>query len=430
MKKLNLFLAAIATICSLTAIGQAIVPPHMNSYLVPSCVQNGTLPLLISTNTNNPNYPYNLYAVLQIADTYYNDNVNGFRKIAQPYVVDTFVSVQGLSLFANGIMTCPTYIEIHKPLGNRIGASIRYDTALPQSSDMNSLRFTELFFDSNIFIKDTFYVVADAPGGFYDIECPAICAIYTSLIKGNNMNHKPQQLCCEDMSPVSLNYNNTWEPFPIEALFGTIVDSGCYPFIYLFPILGDNVYTHAVISDENDTIEQAIDINATITELGHPIPSFIGLIYDSLDANLTFDNPNKIMVVFDSTISSYHFTIPYNNLVCNTEYDYRLFFINSLDTSYGEVKTFFYQCASGGLNEVEGNDSVRLYPNPADKEITITTAIPMQKVEITNASGQKVYEQSFKTSSVKVNTSKFSSGSYIATIHTEKGMVKKQFVVK
>ncbi|MDR1846745.1 MAG: hypothetical protein LBR17_01325, partial [Bacteroidales bacterium] len=68
----------------------------------------------------------------------------------------------------------------------------------------------ELLFDSstNIYIKDTFYIVIDVPEDpLYGSECMAVWAMTTSVIKvptGKNYCY-----CCEKMAPL-VKYDNQW----------------------------------------------------------------------------------------------------------------------------------------------------------------------------------------------------------------------------
>jgi hypothetical protein len=129
-------------------------------------------------------------------------------------------------------------------------------------------------------------------------------------------------------------------------------------------------------------------------------------------------------------------------------------FIANVDTNvyvdtnivWGETYTYIvkgvsYQCqgsfstpisytTTNGLTEVLNENIAKLYPNPTDKEITIETTLPMRKVEVINANGQTIYINEPNKNEVKINTSKFVLGNYIAVITTSKGIIKRSFVVK
>ncbi|MDR1846836.1 MAG: T9SS type A sorting domain-containing protein [Bacteroidales bacterium] len=426
-------LSVLITLCFFNLIGQPSLPLNVNHYLFPPCIQNGTLPILQSANNSDD---YSIYSTVQIKDPHNTMHESGFTKIAQPYYIDTFVSVQALSICVAGAFTCSAYLEIQQPLGNRIVAALRYDTVTNIGvSNYDSLRFTELFFDSNIFIKGLFYVVADVPRDMFAEECSSMAKIWSSLINKSQYNNKPDQLCCEDLPPFVLEYDGSWYPFgtsEIYNLFGVVVDSGCYPFIYLFPILGENVYTHATISDTNDSIQQTINVNISITDFGHPIPSFVGFIYDTISTEtcLSFANPNKMLLPFDSTINDYNFTILYNQIDCNKNYYYRYFFINALDTSYGEeIGSFIKQC-DNVLDDISNENTVKIYPNPAKNELFIQSDFKVITLEIYNNLGVKVKEIELNRHEAKIDIANLLSGNYTLKLLTTQGEVKKKIVIK
>jgi hypothetical protein len=179
-----------------------------------------------------------------------------------------------------------------------------------------------------------------------------------------------------------------------------------------------------------DTNARNITLPLDVLEFGNPLATQLGLVYDvdsnMLDFGLAIDLPLAI----DPNNSSYSYVLPATAVQHDTTYYYRAYITSYGQTSFGEIKSFVYSAVNSLPNVAADAVAATLYPNPAEKEITIETSIPMQKVEITNAVGQKVYEQALKSSSVKVNTSTFGAGSYIATIYTSQGVVRKTFVVK
>lgn len=82
-----------------------------------------------------------------------------------------------------------------------------------------------------------------------------------------------------------------------------------------------------------------------------------------------------------------------------------------------------------GLNDVETLSS-SVYPNPAKDQVTFTTSSKMNKVEIFNMVGQKVYENNVNGIATSVNVSNFNAGSYIAKIYTQSGVATQRLIVK
>lgn len=86
--------------------------------------------------------------------------------------------------------------------------------------------------------------------------------------------------------------------------------------------------------------------------------------------------------------------------------------------------------ASHGLTSVDVNELSYVYPNPAKDEVIIASSIEMNKVEIYNMVGQKVYESNAGGISARVNVANFNTGSYVAKIYTEAGIATKKIIVE
>ncbi|MFV0499971.1 MAG: T9SS type A sorting domain-containing protein [Bacteroidales bacterium] len=86
--------------------------------------------------------------------------------------------------------------------------------------------------------------------------------------------------------------------------------------------------------------------------------------------------------------------------------------------------------ATHGLTSVDVNELSYVYPNPAKDEVIIASSIEMNKVEIYNMVGQKVYESNAGGISARVNVANFNTGSYVAKIYTEAGIATKKIIVE
>lgn len=82
------------------------------------------------------------------------------------------------------------------------------------------------------------------------------------------------------------------------------------------------------------------------------------------------------------------------------------------------------------LTSVDVNELSYVYPNPAKDEVIIASSIEMNKVEIYNMVGQKVYESNAGGISARVNVANFNTGSYVAKIYTEAGIATKKIIVE
>jgi hypothetical protein len=99
----------------------------------------------------------------------------------------------------------------------------------------------------------------------------------------------------------------------------------------------------------------------------------------------------------------------------------------------GGVKTDLYMfplIETVDLDDAELDKYIYVYPNPAMNEVIFAASVCLEKVELFNILGQRVYEQQLKANSTTIEISGFSSGNYIAKLHTSKGVMVKKFVVE
>ncbi|MDR0790177.1 MAG: T9SS type A sorting domain-containing protein, partial [Bacteroidales bacterium] len=76
-----------------------------------------------------------------------------------------------------------------------------------------------------------------------------------------------------------------------------------------------------------------------------------------------------------------------------------------------DVHAFIFPIIEGsGLNDVEINNLTYVYPNPAKNEVMLASSYKMNKVEIFNMLGQKVYESDVNGISTTVNVVDFTAG--------------------
>lgn len=83
-----------------------------------------------------------------------------------------------------------------------------------------------------------------------------------------------------------------------------------------------------------------------------------------------------------------------------------------------------------GLSSIELNNLSYVYPNPANNQVTIASSLNMEKVEIFNMVGQKVYEVNASGNAVSVDVSNFNTGTYVTKIHTDAGIATKKVIVR
>ena len=83
-----------------------------------------------------------------------------------------------------------------------------------------------------------------------------------------------------------------------------------------------------------------------------------------------------------------------------------------------------------GLTDAELNSMSYVYPNPAKDEVMLASSFTISRVEVINVLGQVVFASDVNANSIKVNTSAFAAGNYVAKMYTESGVATKKLVVE
>lgn len=97
-----------------------------------------------------------------------------------------------------------------------------------------------------------------------------------------------------------------------------------------------------------------------------------------------------------------------------------------------DLDVMIFPIAEGGvgLTDAELNSMSYVYPNPAKDEVMLASSFTISRVEVINVLGQVVFASDVNANSIKVNTSAFAAGSYVAKIYTESGVATKKLVVE
>lgn len=74
------------------------------------------------------------------------------------------------------------------------------------------------------------------------------------------------------------------------------------------------------------------------------------------------------------------------------------------------------------------DNSITLYPNPANKEVNISSQNIINSIELFNSIGQKIYQLDTKAREKVIDIDFLSNGVYIIGINTEKGYIRKTLV--
>ncbi|HPM91740.1 MAG TPA: T9SS type A sorting domain-containing protein, partial [Bacteroidales bacterium] len=77
-----------------------------------------------------------------------------------------------------------------------------------------------------------------------------------------------------------------------------------------------------------------------------------------------------------------------------------------------------------------GNVNFSVYPNPVVNDMTITSDSEMNRIEIFNQLGQKVFARDIKEFKYRVNASEFENGVYYIRITAETGVTTQKVTIK
>jgi len=82
-----------------------------------------------------------------------------------------------------------------------------------------------------------------------------------------------------------------------------------------------------------------------------------------------------------------------------------------------------------GLNQIKLEDnSITLYPNPASKEVNISSENIINYIEVFNSLGQKVYQTNVKQKEKTLDINYLSKGVYIIGVSNNKGYIRKKLI--
>ena len=114
-------------------------------------------------------------------------------------------------------------------------------------------------------------------------------------------------------------------------------------------------------------------------------------------------------------------SVTYGAQTANTSYARCANGIGSFITHYPTYMSF--NCLTG-IDENDLDANIRLFPNPASNEITVTSDIEFETIEIYNPLSQLVYSTKVNpTSTLQLNVSDLSNGIYFVKI--DNSVIKK-----
>ncbi|HCS21081.1 MAG TPA: hypothetical protein DIW47_11070 [Bacteroidetes bacterium] len=80
-----------------------------------------------------------------------------------------------------------------------------------------------------------------------------------------------------------------------------------------------------------------------------------------------------------------------------------------------------------GVDELVKDEQLSLYPVPAGAELNIESSLPMQKIHVYNAAGQKLSTHEVSGNKAEIVTDMLPAGVYFLEIHTTEGVINRKF---
>jgi len=90
----------------------------------------------------------------------------------------------------------------------------------------------------------------------------------------------------------------------------------------------------------------------------------------------------------------------------------------------------FVVALSTSINSIELSNSINIYPNPANNNLTINSNnFKLNKIEIIDILGKTIYTDNVNNESIEINTTNFSEGAYFVKILVDGSWTTKKFLI-
>jgi hypothetical protein len=139
-----------------------------------------------------------------------------------------------------------------------------------------------------------------------------------------------------------------------------------------------------------------------------------GIVWDTVyNPELT---PNNI----NNTGNKYDFTADIKGLVKGKRYFVRSYAVNKAGTAYGNTMEFIAGSVSSSLDTKLSAIDWKVYPNPADDQISITLkeSIPVVDISVYSITGHKVFQNRYRqTEEIKIASGDWPAGTYTIVLN-------------
>ena len=199
----------------------------------------------------------------------------------------------------------------------------------------------------------------------------------------------------------SYTFNNVYRGIPLYVPCGTLEDYSSATYWREFSNIQEYCESGSVVvetREATDITDTTATLNGEITIAGNPEILAQGFEWKELNAT------NYNVVNVSGTILTEVLT----GLTPNTTYTYRAFATTSNGTQYGE-DVVFTTLLNSGIDAVEKENTINVYPNPAKENITLTAD---EDIFIYSNLGQIVKQVNNPKGEITINVSDLQKGVY------------------
>ncbi len=181
-----------------------------------------------------------------------------------------------------------------------------------------------------------------------------------------------------------------WEMYGVNTLSAYFSDTAISGPVYtFFPFNPQFIYTDNLVGDDTTWYK----VEGTFTASGGEQYMTIGNFKHDAQTIITLVNPNG----FEG--GAYYYIDDISLTQCNV-----------------------------GVEEMENEEHVRLYPNPASDKLTIESKMQNAEIEIRDVLGQMVYRTKAIAASSTIDVSMLSKGVYFISLQNGKQTINKKFI--
>lgn len=224
------------------------------------------------------------------------------------------------------------------------------------------------------------------------------------------------------------NFGQDVQIFGIATIIANMVET---PIEQNIPIQLMSADFSSVLAEGSVEATDLVEDFTTITFSSPVTASSVACVVETGELNVQSENdPFNLLAVASTPFGCGSGENSYSYSIVDQEGNYD--WITMMSSYQQDCDLFIFPIVEGnvGLTDAELNSMSYVYPNPAKDEVMLASSFTISRVEVINVLGQVVFASDVNANSIKVNTSAFAAGNYVAKIYTESGVATKKLVVE